>query len=708
LSEDERQALLESETSQGGAFVAGVEQGATAGFIDEIRAGMKALGIGPDVLMAGLSGGLPAAVASAGKSAGVALQEQGIEGTAERYREERDKERAELARQEAAYPKTVTAGRVAGGLGSAAVPAGGVASVGKAIAAGAGYGAAAGLGESEADLTEGEFAEAATDTAIGGAIGAAAGGLGHGVAKVGGRAVNRLRGRDVNAERAAEKIARQVQKEGGELSEVGYEKTVRKFADDGEEVERRGTALLRKADPKAPAFHLTQAQKTGSPAEAMAEAYRRQSGKTMNKAQAAEALQLKQTGQILDMTVDGIAADPKMLGRSDVGKTVVDVIDAHQSGLRAERSRIAGPIYEAAEEAAGGSKIFATDNIQELSAKLADSDTFASSTKTLAGKVKDLSKLADDSGNVRYGAVKSFRTYWSDVLAGKEGLGKSVSPQKARHVARQMLEAIDADMVASGEGNAIAGKSALLLKQANTAWREMSGPIDDVATESVKKILKIDSNAGDTVVKKLLGESEDQIQGVFRVLNKADPATASQLRAQMFEEILIRGGKPSREGKLAKEFGATVVKPLTTLRLIVANETKLSAAFTGDTKAQLALRELMEHMQRIAHGPNLKGSPTEGYLEQALADGAGLVSGGAGSKATKGLFSAIRRIFTDPDAAGRAINDPELFNRAVRYVSGKEGKMSDQVARGLTASLAQLGIQSVEQDALDVAEKYSR
>lgn len=67
-----------------------------------------------------------------------------------------------------------------GGMVAAAIPAlfagGAPQSLGQAVKTGAGIGAVSGLGSSEADLTKGEFGEAAKDTAIGGLTGAAIGG----------------------------------------------------------------------------------------------------------------------------------------------------------------------------------------------------------------------------------------------------------------------------------------------------------------------------------------------------------------------------------------------------------------------------------------------------------------------------------------------------------------------------------------------------
>jgi hypothetical protein len=155
LSEAEELELLELEKERATAtakpkpgmmesFVRGAGQAATFGFEDEARA----------ALMAPFSD----------KS----------------YTELRDEIRTLNDEAKKENPKTFLAGELSGGLATAFVP--GVApakaaSTGAKILQAAGIGAAYGLGNSEADLTKGQFVDAAKDTAIGAGTGAAAGAL---------------------------------------------------------------------------------------------------------------------------------------------------------------------------------------------------------------------------------------------------------------------------------------------------------------------------------------------------------------------------------------------------------------------------------------------------------------------------------------------------------------------------------------------------
>lgn len=138
----------EEETGKLESLLRGMEQGATFGFGDEINAGLES--------------------AFTNKS----------------YLDAREESRAAFDKAQADNPYTSLAGNLAGGL---AVPLPGAteASVGRMALLGAGGGALAGLGTSEADLTKGEIGKAAGDVleggAIGGTIGAGLGAIGKGL-----------------------------------------------------------------------------------------------------------------------------------------------------------------------------------------------------------------------------------------------------------------------------------------------------------------------------------------------------------------------------------------------------------------------------------------------------------------------------------------------------------------------------------------------
>lgn len=90
------------------------------------------------------------------------------------YEQARDESRAAYDESQEANPATYMGSQVAGGIASAFVPGLNVAkgaSMAAKIGMGAGLGGATGLGNSEADLTKGEYGDALKDTAMGAAIG---------------------------------------------------------------------------------------------------------------------------------------------------------------------------------------------------------------------------------------------------------------------------------------------------------------------------------------------------------------------------------------------------------------------------------------------------------------------------------------------------------------------------------------------------------
>lgn len=128
------------------AAALGAGQGATLGFSDEAAAAM-------DWLAGKLGVGNPLATRL---------------GEPETYKEFREYYRRRLAEAQRQNPKSYGAGRLAGAV---AVP-------GSGLAATVAQGAAAGVGESEADLTKGEVGGALADAGVGGATGAVGFGAG--------------------------------------------------------------------------------------------------------------------------------------------------------------------------------------------------------------------------------------------------------------------------------------------------------------------------------------------------------------------------------------------------------------------------------------------------------------------------------------------------------------------------------------------------
>jgi hypothetical protein len=139
------------------AGLRGIEQGATLGFGDEINAAASAL---LDTLT--------------GRNKDLSVLDD--------YVKHRDESRAAFKAAEEAHPYISGAANIAGGIAPALLT-GGSSLAGQGIVGaaklGAGYGALAGLGGSEADLTRGEVGQSIKDTATGGVMGGVLGGAVH-------------------------------------------------------------------------------------------------------------------------------------------------------------------------------------------------------------------------------------------------------------------------------------------------------------------------------------------------------------------------------------------------------------------------------------------------------------------------------------------------------------------------------------------------
>lgn len=156
----------------------GAAQGASLGFFDELKGAAKAAGVdGLDYLVS-LAGGpaqVPILLAKAGLGAADKAIKQGTDKLAEDYRQGRDKWRAGDKAAQERSPGTFRTGQIGGAVATSFVPGAAPATLSKAALAGAAFGAGAGLGSSEADLTKGDVGGAAADTAVGATLGGALG-----------------------------------------------------------------------------------------------------------------------------------------------------------------------------------------------------------------------------------------------------------------------------------------------------------------------------------------------------------------------------------------------------------------------------------------------------------------------------------------------------------------------------------------------------
>jgi hypothetical protein len=159
-------------SSAGGAALRGFGQGLTANFGDELGAGLQAG-------LQRLANALPEGSLD---WAGVDNRYQQDAGAV--YREARAANREQLAADMEQHTGAALAGNIAGGLVSNAIVPGSRLAGGAGLARAGVQGAAAGLGESEADLTRGQVGGSAVDALKGAALGVAAQGIGEEVGRI--------------------------------------------------------------------------------------------------------------------------------------------------------------------------------------------------------------------------------------------------------------------------------------------------------------------------------------------------------------------------------------------------------------------------------------------------------------------------------------------------------------------------------------------
>lgn len=681
------------------AVARGALQGATIGFADELAG---ATAIMPDVDPLG------SPIPSADEPA------PSLSGAMEEYRRVRDESRAANEAAEEAHPKKFLAGQIAGGVATAPIlPGGAVKGVLKAGGAGLGYGAVSGLGGSDADLTKGEFAKAAVDTGVGAGVGLGAGILGQGLIKGAGKLWRKIRGTD-QAEKVAEKTVEQIGGARGPLAKETSTRLERAAA-----LEEKWSGML--GGEKKSFFSAAEA--SGDPALALAESKARQMGGAVGAAtQAERRSRLRNTAQVFDMYAREIAGNTDRLGKAEIGEQFGTVVQKHLDELRELRSGVAAKMFGEAERLTGDKKVVPMRQtaqalnklVQELRNPLATSPD-----KALVSELRSLSdqivKAADDGAPVdavfRIQELQNALASWGKKAAsGGQGIANDADSGTKRYVASQIFGALQRDLDnAANSGASRLGQAGEALVKARNAYREMSEEIANVSTEAIEKITKkVGTDSADTMTDRILGMSKQQIEGVFRVAQKADPDMANQMRAEMFQTLLERKGKPRPGAQELADLGVTELQPKGALGLLDRHWEKLQAAYAGNTKAKLALGEIAEGLRNLATGPGLEGSQTAPLAAEMARDAASAVASRAadtiapgGSAAIQKLGGLVAKLTNSEQAAAKAVASPEgiqMYREALRLqLAAQHGKTpSDRSVGALMAAFSRLGLEETD------------
>jgi hypothetical protein len=587
------------------------------------------------------------------------------------YQEGRDDWRAKDHEARKRSPWAYGISEAAGGIATAPLaPA--AKGIGGAAKIGAGMGAAAGLGASESDSVAGDVVSTLGGAAIGGGLGAAGGWVG---AKLGGKTA------------AARKIAAEVAENADQPSAIGHTTTQRSFLEKSAEIEGRAGQKL-----------FSPAEMVGDPALALKESKAAQFPKTMRTSQAAEASLLRNTAAYLDTLVDRVAADPSKLGRADVGDAMANAVTRHFEAIKQARTAAAKPLYERAERLLGNKHVAPIDEVSSyISTELERSvGPFQASAAPLK-QTLDVLVQNSKGGLANIKVVRALAEKWGQQAEGTGDLLRDLPIAQRKFVAGKMAELLNRAIDSAAESGQATDAGIHALREAQAAWRSHSQAIDELATQAVEKVLRVGSgDAGDTLTAKMLRMSPEEMTGVMRVVNKADPKTAQQLRAQVFEDILVSGGKPARGASYAGEIGATELKAQTTLSALIKAEPTLRAMYAGDSKALFAMKEAMEILQRKAFGPRLKGAQSAPLLAQAVEDAAAPVAAKAGGPTGMAAIRVLKAIFSDEKAVAETVSTPEgwaVLSKALQVQAGviRGTGLSGKLVNAFTAAATRAG-----------------
>lgn len=663
----------------------GAAQGATAGFADELKGAIDASGLdAKDVAIAAITMG-PAAVLGLLGKAGFNVAQQGGEETLEQYTAGRDEQRQLNAAAEEANPKTYLASQVGGGLATAAIPGAGAGSLLKAAGTGAAFGAAVGLGESEADLTTGEldeFAEAAKDTAIGGAIGAGVGGLAHGAVKGVGKVIEKVR-RAPPTPKGSVKVAKDIASRADEPSLIGRNKTLMEAGEEGYEIAQDVSREIGET------FRLRPSQEVGDPAAALAEKKALEFPRTMLRSQAEAAKQADQASKYFNKKIEWVARDPERLGKAKVSESLIKDIEREVTDLVSKRSKAARPYFQRFRAESADAPIALENTAAVLRDEIAGlgKGAGASAAQPLRKTLRALGEAAD------LGAIQAEMSVWSGLAKAHGTQLDQLGSANKRRIARTVLDALGADLDEAASGAATPGAAAL--KEGRRLWSEMSKPIDELGVGAIKKALKIGaSDATDTVTDRLASLSPKQIEGVFKVLNKSAPETAQAWRAQMLEDALTGAGKVARGASEEVAQSAPRMVPLTALKRLAKLDPVLQSAYAGDARAVSALKDTRRLLERLAFGPNIKGSHSAHLAAQALDEAAAPIAAAAGPKGSA-LVRLTKRVLGSDKAVAEAMSTPEgvdAFHRVIQGIAeSADGKpLRPKLVKALTRAATTL------------------
>lgn len=387
--------------------------------------------------------------------------------------------------------------------------------------------------------------------------------------------------------------------------------------------------------------------------------------------------------------VNSIAAHPERLGRPAVGRELVATLNTTAREAVRYRSKMGGPLYDAAIKANGGARVVPTD------ATMAELDKALSAAKmnpTLnVGAKKFMASIAElgtETGRVSVEAMQNMRAFFGSIVRREQKvpLLEGLSDAAQVRMARNVLQGIDKDLATAAAS--AQGGGAQLLKKANSVWAELSKPINELDTSAIKDLLRVEKKGGvELVTPKVARMSIDERAGLMKILDQRAPDLAKDVRAQLLLDRLEKGGIKRMATQQGAEMAAATPRAAIgpgKLASMLHNDAEYLASLYGrDPKTWRALLALGDAASRLAKSPGWGDSGTAANLVNQLARSPGL-----SSTIGKALLDAGAKL-----ARGRLMDPASMF----RAIATREG--AENVTR-LMMSMQKLSAPGAKKEAI--------
>jgi hypothetical protein len=404
--------------------------------------------------------------------------------------------------------------------------------------------------------------------------------------------------------------------------------------------ERNPAAAEADVIERAVGLSLTPGQRTQSKSLLTVEGMLRRNPFSAEKWQEADRVQLGQTMDYLNKTLESIrpgGVGPVIAGGS-VNRAFDDVM---QKALRA-RSAQGRMDFEAVDALSNGKGVFEPVNARNVINELIKKYDVAGGGDEAASVVNRLKSLRSDFADKAaqqvdtgiFDAVTGKMVYQTipgkkRLLTGDEmqrllgiyggaaaGTGKiwsDLDSAMQRKIARDVMNALVDDMSAAAEGT-VAGDTAEALLRARSNWKANSKIINDMEESVLGRIFGGEfKKSPERVAEQFVSMRPTEIKNAFSLLDKSSPETAQTVKRYLIEDAMRKAGTamPDSMAPQRRTLGSDVFSPAKFLTAI-----KESPVWsTLNTAEQFQMATVFRSMERLAERAGTEGSPTAPLMQ---------------------------------------------------------------------------------------------